>query len=65
MNGGVKNQTLSQGVKFVGLDKVTQHPIQLQTVKTEKLNLAMEVGYFLYFRKSGEPRNFIARSIFC
>ncbi|MER2226335.1 MAG: SPFH domain-containing protein [Carnobacterium sp.] len=44
MNGGVKDQTLSQGVKFVGLDKVTQYPIRLQTVKAEKLNLATEDG---------------------
>lgn len=44
MNGGVKDQTLTQGVKFVGIDKVTQYPIRLQTVKAKKLNLATEDG---------------------
>lgn len=32
MNGGVKSKALSQGVHFVGLDKVTQYPIRTQTV---------------------------------
>lgn len=44
VNGGVKKQTLTQGVKFVGIDKVTQYPIRLQTVKAKKLNLATEDG---------------------
>lgn len=44
MNGGVKQQTLSQGVKFVGLNKVTQYPIRLQTVKAKKLSLATKDG---------------------
>lgn len=44
MNGGVREETLTQGVKFVGLDKVTQYPIRLQTVKAKKLNLATEDG---------------------
>lgn len=44
MNGGVKDETLGQGVKFVGLDRVTQYPVRLQTVKAKKLNLATEDG---------------------
>lgn len=44
VNGGVKDQTLTQGVKFVGIDKVTQYPIRIQTVKAKKLNLATEDG---------------------
>lgn len=44
MNGGVKKNTLSQGVKFVGFNKVTQYPIRLQTVKATKLNLATKDG---------------------
>lgn len=44
MNGGVKDNVLGQGVKFVGLDKVTQYPIRLQTVKVKKLNLATQDG---------------------
>lgn len=44
VNGGVKDQTLNQGVKFVGIDKVTQYPIRIQTVKAKKLNLATEDG---------------------
>lgn len=44
LNGGVKDATLSQGVKFVGFDKVTQYPIRLRTVEADKLNLATEDG---------------------
>lgn len=44
MNGGVKKQTLSQGVKFVGFNKVTQYPVRLQTVKAKRLNLATKDG---------------------
>lgn len=44
VNGGVKDQTLTQGVKFVGIDKVTQYPIRLQTIKAKDLSLATEDG---------------------
>lgn len=44
MSGGVRDETLQQGVKFVGLDKVTQYPIRLQTTKVKKLNLATKDG---------------------
>lgn len=43
MSGGVRKQSLSQGVHFVGLDKVTQYPIRTQTT-TEKVGLATEDG---------------------
>jgi regulator of protease activity HflC (stomatin/prohibitin superfamily) len=43
MNGGVKADALSQGVRFVGLDKVTQYPIKTQTV-TQKTALATSDG---------------------
>lgn len=33
LNGGVRQQALSQGVHFVGLDKVTQYPVKTQTIK--------------------------------
>lgn len=32
MNGGIKDEALTQGVKFVGIDKVIQYPIRLQTI---------------------------------
>lgn len=43
MSGGVRKQSLSQGVHFVGLDKVTQYPIRTQTT-SEKVGLATEDG---------------------
>lgn len=43
MNGGVRKQALSQGVHWVGLDKVTQYPIRTQTTR-EKVGLATEDG---------------------
>lgn len=44
MNGGVKDETLSQGVKYVGLDKVTQYPIRLQTVAAKNVQVATKDG---------------------
>ncbi|MCL3857916.1 SPFH domain-containing protein [Pediococcus pentosaceus] len=43
MSGGVKNKALSQGVHWVGLDKVTQYPIKTQTIK-QKIALASSDG---------------------
>lgn len=44
VNGGVKEEILTQGVKFVGLNKVTEYPIRLQTVTADSLNLATQDG---------------------
>ncbi|SOC29535.1 prohibitin family protein [Brochothrix thermosphacta] len=44
VNGGVKNEILTQGVKFVGFNKVTEYPIRLQTVTADSLNLATQDG---------------------
>lgn len=35
MNGGIKDEALTQGVKFVGIDKVIQYPIRLQTIQSK------------------------------
>ena len=43
MSGGVRNQALTQGVHWVGLDKVTQYPIKSQTVK-QTVSLATSDG---------------------
>jgi len=43
MSGGVRKEAMSQGVHWVGLDKVTQYPIRTQTT-TDKLGLATEDG---------------------
>lgn len=44
MNGGIKDKTLSQGVKFVGLDKVIQYPIRLQTVQAKDVAVSTKDG---------------------
>lgn len=44
LNGGVRNESLSQGVKFVGLDKVTQYPIRLQTIQAENVAVSTSDG---------------------
>ena len=44
LNGGVRDETLGQGIKFVGLDKVTQYPIRLQTIQAESLSIATSDG---------------------
>lgn len=44
MNGGIKDKTLSQGVKFVGLDKVIQYPIRLQTVQAKDVSVSTKDG---------------------
>ncbi len=44
INGGVRDETLGQGIKFVGLDKVTQYPIRLQTIQAESLSIATSDG---------------------
>ena len=43
MSGGVRKESLSQGVHWVGLDKVTQYPIRTQTT-SETIGLATEDG---------------------
>lgn len=43
MSGGVRDQSLQQGVHFVGLDKVTQYPVRSQTVK-QQVGLATKDG---------------------
>ncbi len=43
MSGGVRDESLGQGVRFVGLDKVTQYPIRSQTVK-QKVGSATKDG---------------------
>lgn len=44
INGGVRDETLGQGIKFVGLDKVTQYPIRLQTIQAENVSIATADG---------------------
>ncbi|GGC84501.1 SPFH domain-containing protein [Enterococcus wangshanyuanii] len=44
MNGGIKDNTLSQGVKFVGLDKVIQYPIRLQTIQAKDVSVSTSDG---------------------
>lgn len=44
INGGVRNDTLGQGVKFVGLDKVTKYPTRLQTVSAKNVQIATKDG---------------------
>ena len=43
MSGGVRNKALTQGVHWVGLDKVTQYPIKSQTIK-QNVSLATSDG---------------------
>lgn len=44
MNGGVRDETLNQGVKFVGFDKVTQYPIRLQTIQAKGVSVSTKDG---------------------
>lgn len=44
MSGGIKDDTLSQGVKFVGLDKVIQYPIRLQTIQAKDVSVSTSDG---------------------
>ena len=44
MNGGVRDEVLTQGVKFVGLDKVTQYPIRLQTIQAKDVSVSTSDG---------------------
>jgi Membrane protease subunits, stomatin/prohibitin homologs len=44
INGGVRDETLGQGIKFVGLDKVTQYPIRLQTIQAASVSIATSDG---------------------
>lgn len=44
MNGGIKDEALTQGVKFVGIDKVIQYPIRLQTIQAEKVSVSTSDG---------------------
>lgn len=44
MNGGIKDEALSQGVKFVGIDKVIQYPIRLQTIQAKNVSVSTSDG---------------------
>ncbi|MGL9846094.1 hypothetical protein IGJ91_001253 [Enterococcus sp. DIV0765f] len=44
MNGGIKDEALTQGVKFVGIDKVIQYPIRLQTIQAENVSVSTSDG---------------------
>lgn len=43
-NGGVKSEALQPGVKWVGIDKVTQYPIRLQTIQAKNVALSTSDG---------------------
>ncbi|MCH4175922.1 MAG: prohibitin family protein [Streptococcaceae bacterium] len=44
MNGGIKDEVLTQGVKYVGLNKVIQYPIRLQTIKAKDVSVSTSDG---------------------
>lgn len=44
LSGGVRDETLDPGFRFVGLDKVTQYPIRLQTIQAEEVSIATSDG---------------------
>ncbi|MDR2832959.1 MAG: prohibitin family protein [Streptococcaceae bacterium] len=44
INGGVRDEALGQGVHFVGIDRVTQFPIHLQSVHATGLNVSTSDG---------------------
>ena len=44
MNGGIKDEALTQGVKFVGIDKVIQYPIRLQTIQAKNVSVSTSDG---------------------
>ncbi|MFV0557476.1 MAG: SPFH domain-containing protein [Enterococcus sp.] len=44
INGGIRDETLSQGVKFVGIDNVIQYPIRLQTVLAKNVSVSTSDG---------------------
>lgn len=44
MNGGIKDEALTQGVKFVGIDKVIQYPIRLQTIEAKNVSVSTSDG---------------------
>lgn len=44
MNGGIKDEALTQGVKFVGIDKVIRYPIRLQTIQAENVSVSTSDG---------------------
>lgn len=44
MNGGIKDEALAQGVKFVGIDKVIQYPIRLQTIQAKSVSVSTSDG---------------------
>ena len=43
ISGGVRDKALSQGIRFVGLDYVTQFPIKTQSIK-QKVAVATSDG---------------------
>ncbi|MDH6365086.1 regulator of protease activity HflC (stomatin/prohibitin superfamily) [Enterococcus sp. PF1-24] len=44
INGGIKDEVLAQGVKFVGIDNVIQYPIRLQTIQAEGVSVSTSDG---------------------
>ncbi|WP_446717773.1 SPFH domain-containing protein, partial [Enterococcus sp. VV15] len=40
MNGGIKDEALTQGVKFVVVDKVIKYPIRLQTIQSKNISVS-------------------------
>ena len=44
INGGVKDEVLTQGIKYVGFNKVTKYPIRLQTVSAKDIQIATKDG---------------------
>lgn len=44
MSGGIKDEALSQGVKFVGTDRVIQYPIRLQTIQAKNVSVSTADG---------------------
>lgn len=44
MSGGIRDEVLGQGVKYVGLDKVIQYPTRLQTIKAKDVSVSTSDG---------------------
>lgn len=44
MSDGIRDEALSPGFKYVGLDKVTQYPVRLQTVKAKNIRISTSDG---------------------
>ena len=42
--GGIRDEVLNQGIKFVGIDQVIQYPIRLQTIQAEGVAVSTSDG---------------------